>query len=78
MTTSWAHLVRGQPFDALEANVGGTLLAILAMIAVVWLPASAVAGRWIGCEPRAVVVAWVAVAIVLTMLIDWSFRLATG
>lgn len=31
MTTSWALTLRGRIFDALSANVGGTLLAIIAL-----------------------------------------------
>ena len=33
MTTSSAHLVRGQLFGALRANVGGTLLGLIAVVA---------------------------------------------
>jgi hypothetical protein len=78
MTTSWAHLVRGQPIGALKANVGGALLAALAVVGVPWLGVSAVRGRWIGWAPNSIVVAWVGSAILLVTLIDWGIRLATG
>jgi len=78
MTTSWAHLVRGELIGALRANAGGTLLGIMAMVAVPWLSVSAVAGRWIGWVPKAIVVAWAASAVVLVTLVGWVIRLAAG
>ena len=78
MTTSWAHLVRGQPIGALGANVGGALLATLAVVSVPWLAASAARGRWLGWAPNSIVMAWVGLAILLVTLIDWGIRLAAG
>ncbi|NQU25337.1 MAG: DUF2752 domain-containing protein [Candidatus Nealsonbacteria bacterium] len=78
MTTSWAHMVRGQVPSALRANVGGTLLAVVAVAAVPWLLISAIRGRWVGWAPNSIVAAWVAAVIVLIVLVDWSIRLATG
>ena len=78
MTTSWAYLVRGQVPSALRANVGGTLLGIVAIAAVPWLVISAIRGRWLGWTPNCIVAAWAAVAIVLIVLVDWSIRLVAG
>ncbi len=78
MTTSWAHVVRGQLIGALKVNVGGTLLATLAVVAVPWLMLCAALGRWLGRAPESIVVAWVGSAILLVTLIDWGVRLATG
>lgn len=78
MTTSWAHVVRGQLIDALRANAGGTLLGTLAVLSVPWLAVSAARRRWLGWAPNSVVVAWVGLAILLVTLIDWGIRLATG
>ncbi len=78
MTTSWAHLVRGQLIGALRASVGGTLLGMLAMVSVPWLVVSAARGRWLGWAPNGTTVGWVASAILLVTLIDWGIRLATG
>lgn len=78
MTTSWAHLVRGQLIGALRASVGGTLLGTLAVVGVPWLVVSAARGRWLGWAPNGTTVGWVASAILLVTLIDWGVRLAAG
>jgi len=78
MTTSWAHLVRGQLIGALRASVGGTLLGALAVLSVPWLVVSAAWGRWLGWAPNGTTVGWVASAILLVTLIDWGIRLAAG
>src|SRR5688500_2950564 len=48
MTTSWAHLVRGNVLASLSVNSGGTLLGLAAMVTGPWLLASGVRGRWVG------------------------------
>ena len=78
MTTSWAHVVRGQLIDALRASPGGTLLGALAVLSVPWLAVSAARGRWLGWAPNYIVVAWGGLAILLVTLIGWGIRLATG
>lgn len=78
MTTSWAHVVRGQLIGALRANVGGALLAMLAVMSVPWLAGSAARGRWLGGAPNSIVMAWVGLAILLVTLIDWGIRMAAG
>jgi hypothetical protein len=78
MTTSWAHLIRGNLIGALRANVGGTLLGILTLVAIPWLLLSVALGRWIAWVPNSDTVAWVGTAIVIVMLIDWGVRLMIG
>jgi hypothetical protein len=78
MTTSWAHLVRGQLIAAGKANLGGMLLGIVAVASVPWLLGSAIRGRWLGWAPSSVVIAWLGSAIVLVTLIEWGFRLVAG
>lgn len=78
MTTAWAHLVRGQLPSALQANVGGTLLGVLAIFAVPWLLTSAVRGQWLGMRPDPIVLAWVLTTVALVTLIDWSVRMLVG
>jgi hypothetical protein len=78
MTTAWACLVRGQVISALRANVGGALLAAIAIVSVPWLFASAALGRWLGWAPNSRVMAWAGSALVLITLIDWAVRLAVG
>jgi hypothetical protein len=75
MTTSWAHTVRGQLPSALGANVGGTLLAMLAMIAGPWGVISGILGRWLWPPPSDLWVAALTVGIVLVTLGDWLLRL---
>ena len=78
MTTSWAHLVRGQLINAFRANVGGTLLGLLNLLAVPWLLFSSARGRWLGWVPDSTAVAWGGAAILLITLIDWGVRLFIG
>jgi len=75
MTTSWAHAVRGQLPSALKSNVGGTLLAVLAVIAGPWGVISGIRGRWLWSPPRDLWVAVLTIAILLVTLIDWVIRL---
>ena len=78
MTTAWANLVRGRLIDALRANVGGTLLGVLDLLAVPWLLLSAARGRWLVWVPNSTAAAWTATLIMIVTLIDWGVRLMTG
>ena len=78
MTTSWANLVRGRPAEALSANLGGTLLCLLDMLAVGWLLCTAITGRWVVYEPRMEVVACGLAVILVVTLIEWTVRLTCG
>jgi Protein of unknown function (DUF2752) len=78
MTTSWAHMTRGHVVQAVRANAGGALLAILAASVGPWILASGLVGRWLGGEPRESITILVGVAVVVTTLIDWSLRLSWG
>jgi hypothetical protein len=78
MTTSWAHAVRGQWLSAGRSNVGGAVLAAIAMLAGPWLLVSAVRGRWLFVEPNDRVLAGLAVVVAAITLADWAFRLWRG
>jgi hypothetical protein len=78
MTTAWAHLMRGEWIEAAQANLGGELLGLLAMVAAPWLLASAAAGRWLGASPSGRAAAWVFVPILSVTLIQWACRLLAG
>ena len=78
MTTAWAHLVRGECVSAFRANAGGTLLGMLAILAVPWLLGSARRGTWIGVSPNGTAAAWLSTTILLITLIDWAIRLMSG
>ena len=75
MTTAVAHLVRGQPREALRANVGGTMVGLLLLLGVAWLLLSAGRGKWLVRPPGNTLVVWLAVAVTLVTLIDWAVRL---
>lgn len=76
MTTAWAHVVRGQFVRAARANSGGMLLALSALVVTPWSLTSAVRGRLTGRLPSEATLAIVAVAIVVTTLVDWLIRLS--
>lgn len=75
MTTSWAHLVRGQLLAACRANVGGVLLGMLAMAGAPWLMGSACQGRWWGWEPTERALLAGSLAAFAVILVDWFARL---
>ena len=74
MTTSWAHMVRGQFVRALRANVGGTLLAALAIAVAPWSLISAGRGRWAWGPPSERAIIAVAAVLVLVTIVDWIAR----
>jgi phosphatidylglycerophosphate synthase len=77
MTTSWAWLMQGRVGEALGANVGGTLLALLAIVAGPWLLASAARGAWATRLPSERMFAVAAVVLGLVTAVDWLVRLAS-
>lgn len=77
MTTSWAHVVRGQFLQAVKANSGGTLLALIAVVAGPWMVLSAMRGRWFVRGPNEWVAVALAVIVVVVTLVDWGYRLST-
>ena len=78
MTTSWANLLRGRVIGALRANVGGTMLGVLALAGIPYLAVCGIRGRWSGWIPKTTVLIWIASAVVLATLIQWGLRLAAG
>lgn len=78
MTTAWAYTVRGQLHKALGANVGGTLLALLAIVLVPWLAVTSIRGRWLFGRPRDMAIVIVAAVVLGVTLVDWCFRLWLG
>jgi hypothetical protein len=77
-TTAFAHTVRGQLPQAVQANAGGTLLVALFALSGPWLLLSAARGRWLVWVPSGPRVALIAAAIATVMVIDWIFRLCSG
>ena len=75
MTTSWAHLVRGEVGKSLRANSGGTAMALLAFWLSWSLLASAMRGHWIGRLPGNKSHLIVMTILGLTIGLDWIIRL---
>lgn len=75
MTTSWAYVMDGNLFSALQVNTAGTLLALLAIPASPWLVVSAVRGRVLAKAPSEMLCIWLAIAITILTLTDWGVRL---
>jgi hypothetical protein len=78
MTTSWAHVVRGQIWSALKANAGGTLLAVAAMVATPWLMMSGAAGRWVVKRPHEWWLFGGAIVLMTVTLVQWAVRMTLG
>ena len=78
MTTSWAHLVRGQLTAATEVNAGGTLLGLLAMMTGPWAVISAARGSYLGGQPSSRALLAVALVVVVVTLAHWIWRLAAA
>jgi len=79
MTTSWAHVVRGQFPSAVRANAGGTLLALVAIVGVPWTLISAVRGRLMaGRLPVDRILIALAIVVSVVTLADWVRRLLGG
>jgi hypothetical protein len=76
MTTAWAWLMRGHIVRAVEANAGGTLLALLSLVAAPWLLVSAVRGRWLGGWPGDWTFAGTTLAISLVTVAQWLWRIS--
>jgi hypothetical protein len=78
MTTSWAHLTRGNLAAAFRANAGGLLLGLASIAAGPWLLVSGLMGRWLWGPPHEWTALGVGLAIIAVTLIDWSVRLTMG
>jgi hypothetical protein len=74
MTTSWCHLIRGQLVAAARANVGGTLLGLLCLMAAPWALLSAWLGRLVGPLPGERLTIGTGLALVMITVVDWAAR----
>jgi hypothetical protein len=75
MTTSWAHLMRGEILTSFRVNAGGAILGMLAILAVPWSLATAIRGRPIARLPRERLTGWFGVGILAVVLLQWGCRL---
>lgn len=75
MTTSWTYLMHAQPWAALQANIGGVLLALPALLAVPWLLLSAALGRDLTRRPGEMIWLLGTLAIASITLGQWTWRM---
>jgi hypothetical protein len=75
MTTSWALLVRGDILASFRVNAGGTMLGMLAIVAVPWSLLTAIRGRRFAWTPRGRWIAWSSSGILAVVLLQWGCRL---
>ncbi|MEZ6091294.1 MAG: hypothetical protein R3C05_25415 [Pirellulaceae bacterium] len=77
MTTSWSHFVRGQWVNALQANPGGALLALLASISSIHLFHVACSGRAMASWSVNMFAIGMIAALMLAAT-DWIWRLVSA
>ena len=73
-TTAWAHTLRGNITQAVAANLGGTILCVLVILAVPWSLISAVKGSWLGVRPAPKIILIIATALLAMTVLDWLRR----
>lgn len=78
MTTSWAYMMRGHVIRSFQANAGGALLCLAAVIGAPWAIGSGITGRRLGPPVSEVVILAVLGAILAVTLVDWIIRLCFG
>ncbi|HBJ36914.1 MAG TPA: hypothetical protein DDZ51_19585 [Planctomycetaceae bacterium] len=74
MTTSWSYFVRGRLWMSLRSNVAGTLLAVIASLAVIVLFSGFASGKMPG-RGSLVFAAWGMVLAWIVAIADWAWRL---
>jgi hypothetical protein len=75
MTTSWAHLMRGEILTSFRVNAGGTMLEMLAILAVPWSLLTAIRGRRFVWTPSNRLIFRTFAGIVVIVLLQWGCRL---
>lgn len=74
-TTAWSHLVRGQLLQAVQANLGATLLGLAVVIASPGLLFVVACGRWPWREPTLKTLMILASVWLGVVGLDWIRRL---
>ena len=78
MTTSFAHLTRGHFAKAIEANVGGTLLALVCAAQIPWCWWSAGCGRLVGVSHPTKSLLVLLLTVVGVSAASWLYRILGG
>ena len=74
-TTAWAYATRGRLGEAVEANLGGTVLALFVVVVAPWGLLVAATGKWLLVQPTLPVVLITASAWAVVALLDWLRRI---
>jgi hypothetical protein len=72
MTTSFAHLVRGDVWNSLRANAVGTVLASFCLLLIPWSAASVLKGRTLFVVSLDRAVMCVVITLMTLMLLRWG------
>jgi hypothetical protein len=78
MTTSFAHLTRGHVAQAIKANAGGALLALVCAVQIPWCWWSACRGRLVGLSQPTTGVLAVLIAVTGVSVLNWLIQLIGG
>ena len=74
-TTSFAHFVRGEWIDSIQANVACFVLALSCSLLVPWSWLSSFYGRTIGIESPAWGLIWLMATVCAIALVQWGWWL---
>ncbi len=75
MTTSWVWFCHGHWLRSAQSNLGGFMMALLALPAAAWFLTSAFQGHWKAWFPRPFVIAGFMAVTLVAAIIQWLFRL---
>jgi hypothetical protein len=73
-TTAWALLLRSDGAAALQTNMAGTLLCVVAIVSVPWFVVSAILGRWWIVKPTANAMVLFGSGLAVIAVLDWAQR----
>jgi hypothetical protein len=76
MTSSFTLLMHGDPWNSVQANFVGTLLAIFCLAFIPWALASAVRGRLLLVRSLETILVRLVLAFVILLLVRWGFVVA--
>ena len=75
MTTSFSYTIRGHLGAAWRANPLGTPLFLAVVLAIPWLLATAISGRWILTNRPFQIIVWTAILFTTGTVFMWLTRL---
>lgn len=78
MTTSFSHLTRGHLVQAIEANAGGALLALVCAAQVPWCWLSACRGRLVGVSHPTKTLLAIVLVVTVVSLVNWGYQIFAG